>query len=131
MKDPDISGLIKKASESLEAARLLLKSGYTDFSASRSYYAMFYTAQALLLTKNLAFSKHSAVISALSKEFIKSGLLPQTLHRYILKAFDTRHKADYGSIGSVNKETAAVLIDQAEEFIKTITEYLKNKGFEL
>jgi hypothetical protein len=33
MKDADISGLIKKAKESLGAAEQLLKSGYSDFSA--------------------------------------------------------------------------------------------------
>ena len=44
MKDADISDVIKKAKESLNAAKDLLESGYPDFSASRSYYAMFYTA---------------------------------------------------------------------------------------
>ncbi|MHA1262473.1 MAG: HEPN domain-containing protein [Candidatus Freyarchaeota archaeon] len=80
MKDIDISELVKKANESLEAAKLLLRGGYPDFSASRSYYSMFYAAQAILLTRNLAFSKHSTVISAFGKEFIKNGLLPPTLH---------------------------------------------------
>ena len=36
MKDADISDLIKKAKESLNAAKDLLESGYPDFSASRS-----------------------------------------------------------------------------------------------
>ncbi len=42
MKDRDISDLIKKANESLNAAEVLLKNGYTDYSAGRSYYSMFY-----------------------------------------------------------------------------------------
>ena len=36
MKDKDISDLIKKAKESIGAAKCLLKNEYTDFSASRS-----------------------------------------------------------------------------------------------
>lgn len=72
MKDAEITGLIKKAKASLEASKKLLQGGYSDFSASRSYYAMFYAVQALLLSKNLAFSKHSAVIAAFGKEFIKT-----------------------------------------------------------
>ncbi len=131
MKDAEISGLIKKAKESLGAANQLLKSGYPDFSASRSYYAMFYAVQALLLTKNLAFSKHSAVISAFGKEFIKNGLLPATLHRYISDAFDTRQAGDYGAVGSVSEEVAMTLTEQAKEFIATIEEYFKNQGYEL
>jgi len=131
MKDAEITGLIKKAKESLGAAKQLLQSGYSDFSSSRSYYAMFYTVQALLLTKNLAFSKHSAVISAFGKEFIKSGLFPVILHRHISEAFDTRQTGDYGAVGSVSEETAMLLTNQAKEFIGAIEEYLKNQGYEL
>jgi len=52
-RDRDISELLKKAKESLEAAKSLFKSRFYDFSASRSYYAMFYITEAILLTKNL------------------------------------------------------------------------------
>ena len=36
---------------------------------------MFSYAEALLLTKGLSFSKHSAVIENFGKHFIKTGLL--------------------------------------------------------
>jgi uncharacterized protein len=90
MKNSEILGLIQKAKASLNATKDLLKGGYSDFSAGRSYYTMFYTAQALLLTKDLSFSKYSAVISAFGKEFIKTGILPVSLHKNFSKAFDTR-----------------------------------------
>lgn len=131
MKDAEIAGLINKAKESLEASKQLLQSEYSDFSASRSYYAMFYAVQAVLLSKNLAFSKHSAVIAAFGKEFIKNGQLPATLHRYISEAFDIRQAGDYGPVGSVSTGIAMILIDQAKELIETIEEYLKNQGYEL
>jgi uncharacterized protein (UPF0332 family) len=51
-RDIDILDLIKKAKDSLEAAESLFKDGFYDFSASRTYYAMFYTTEAVLLTKN-------------------------------------------------------------------------------
>jgi uncharacterized protein (UPF0332 family) len=46
MKDRDITDLIAKGRLSFEAAKDLLEKGYTDFSASRSYYAMFYATEA-------------------------------------------------------------------------------------
>ena len=85
---------------------------------------MFYSAQAILLTKNLAFSKHAAVISAFGKEFIKTGILPEILHRNILNSFDLRHVGDYGAINSVTKETAATALKDAEEFIEAIKKYI-------
>lgn len=126
MKDAEIQGLINKAKESMDASKELLQGGHPDFSASRSYYAMFYEVQALLLTKNMAFSKHSAVIAAFGREFIKNGLLPATLHRYISEAFDIRHAGDYGPVGSVREEIASILMNQAKEFVEAIEEYLKN-----
>lgn len=61
-----------------------------DFSASRSYYAMFYATQALLLSRELSFSKHSAVIAAFGREFAKQGTVPIELHRYLIEAQEDR-----------------------------------------
>ena len=55
--------ILNKAQESLEDANLLLDEGYYDFAASRTYYAMYYTAEALLLARGLSFSSHAAVIA--------------------------------------------------------------------
>ncbi|MEW5872528.1 MAG: HEPN domain-containing protein [Chloroflexota bacterium] len=73
--------ILAKAKESLEAARLLREEGYLDFAASRAYYAMFYTAEALLLSKNLSFSSHAAVIANYGKEFSKTGELDPKYHK--------------------------------------------------
>ncbi len=69
--------LLDKAAQSISAAELLLKDSYVDFSASRTYYAMFYAVEALLLSRERAFSKHSAVISAFSQGVYKDGHIRQ------------------------------------------------------
>jgi len=79
--NPDCNALLDKARQSLAAARLLAKEGFADISVSRSYYAMFYLAEALLLAKGLTYSKHSAVIAAFSKELVKPGRAPAEFHR--------------------------------------------------
>ena len=89
-----IHSLIKKAHESL-AARLLLEEGFAGFAVARAYYTMLYLAQAFLLDQELSFSKHSAVIAAFGKEFVKSGILPTEFHRYLIDAQEMRLIADY------------------------------------
>jgi len=131
MKDKDILDLLAKAKESVEASDSLLKDGFYDFSASRSYYAVFYAAEAVLLTKDLSFSKHKAVIAAFGKDFVKSGLLPTNLHAYLVDAFDSRQLGDYGPKGSLSKEKAEKLIKQAREFLIIVEEYLKKEGYDL
>lgn len=81
---PDQEELLRKARQSINAGRLLLDGGYPGFAASRAYYAMFYMAQALLEGEGLAFSKHSAVIAAFGKHFVRTNRVPVEFHRYLL-----------------------------------------------
>ena len=97
---------------------LLLNDDYVDFAASRAYYAMFYAIEALLLSRDLSFSKHSAVISAFGKEFIKTGLLNVRFHRSVMDAFDIRNAGDYGSMHAVSEEKAREIIAEAGELLE-------------
>ena len=56
-----------------------------------SYYSLF--------TKDLSFSKHSAVIAAFGKESVKTGLLS----KYFSEAFEHRLSGDYDIISTVTK----------------------------
>ncbi len=73
MNEKEVKDLLDKAIQSFNAAKILHKESFYDFSASKAYYAMFYAIEALLLSQNLSFSKHSAVISAFGKNFVKPG----------------------------------------------------------
>lgn len=130
-EEKDIKSLLEKAKKSILGAEVLLKECLYDFSASRSYYAMFYAAEVILLTKKLSFSTHAAVISMLGREFIKPGLLHQKLHSYIRRAFKLRQAGDYGASTSISKEDAEQLIEQAKEFIEIVEAYLKKEGYEI
>ena len=68
--------LLAKAESSLQAAKLLLEGEFYDAVVSRTYYAMFYVAEAFLLTQELSFTKHTAVISKFGERFAKTGLVP-------------------------------------------------------
>ena len=115
---------LAKSAQSRDAALCLLKDDYVDFAASRAYYAMFYAIEALLLSKGLAFSKHSAVISAFGKEFIKTGLLDVRFHRSVMEAFDVRNAGDYGSMHAVSEEKARQIILEAGELLETIQQMI-------
>lgn len=111
------SALLKKAEESLEAARLLLKEDYFDFAASRAYFSMFYVAEALLLSQGLAFSKHSAVIAKFGEHFAKPGKAPAEYHRYLIEASDSRNVGDYDIGPGLTNAQAAEQIARAEVFL--------------
>lgn len=54
-----LEDLLAKARRSLDVAWGLLADGHADFAASRAYYGCFYIAEALLLSEDLAYSRHT------------------------------------------------------------------------
>lgn len=109
--------LLLKAQQSLDAAKLLLSQDYADYAMSRAYYSMFYIAQAFLEGKGMAFSKHSAVIAAVGREFAKTQRVPVKFHRYLIEAQALRTTGDYGQLNALTNEQAAEQISHAEQVI--------------
>jgi len=126
----NIKLLLEKADESLEAAKSLLKNSHYGFSVSRSYYAMFYATEAVLLHKDLQFSKHSAVLSSFNKEFVKEGVFPASLFKSLQKGFELRQEGDYGLI-PVEQEEAKQLLEESLIFIRTIRDFLKKESYDV
>jgi uncharacterized protein (UPF0332 family) len=116
-------GLISKAQQSLEAARLLHTHGHYEFAAGRAYYSMFYVAEAFLAGQGLTFSKHSAVHAAFGQRFAKTSRLPRKFHRYLIEGIEVRHVGDY-SMSPVSKEDSSEQIARAEEFLRVAEEKL-------
>ncbi len=75
----EIDTLIKRSKRYLESAGILLESGDYESSVSRTYYAMFYSVEALLLREGLSFSSHKGVISAFGERFVKTGVFPREM----------------------------------------------------
>lgn len=110
--------LLDKALESIAAAKILFNEEYYEFCVSRTYYTMFYIAQAFLLELDLSFSKHSAVISGFGKEFVSTNKIDNKFHRYLIDAQNIRNIGDYDTVNEVSKEEAATEVKRAEEFIE-------------
>jgi uncharacterized protein (UPF0332 family) len=121
---PEIQQLLDYADESHEAAKVLINGGFVGFSAAQSYYTMFYLAQALLLTRELRFSSHSAVIAAYGKEFSKTGILDPKFHRRLIVAEERREDGHYGSSENISDEDAHESFQWAEEFLVAVKAFL-------
>jgi len=50
---------------------------------NRLYYSMFYAVLALLVKEDFSSSKHSGVISYFNKIFIKEGVFPREMGKYL------------------------------------------------
>ncbi|MCK4293643.1 MAG: HEPN domain-containing protein, partial [Planctomycetes bacterium] len=81
----EIRDFIEKAEKFLSTAKQALNIEDYDSCVSRCYYAMFFVAEAALLTKNLSVSSHKGVISLFGKHFVKTGVFDRNLElqRYL------------------------------------------------
>lgn len=129
-KPGNIKLFLEKAKESYEAAKQLLQDGHYGFSASRGYYAMFYSAEAVLLHRGLQFSKHSAVLSRFSEEFVKDGTFPASIFKSLQKGFELRQAGDYGLI-PVEQAEAEQLLEESSVFLRTVGDFLKEEGYDV
>lgn len=110
--------ILRKARKSIEAARTLFENGFYAFALSRAYYSMFYCAEAILMTKNIRVSKHSAVIALLGRDFVKTGEIPHKFFTYLRTTFNLRQTADYSFVVDITEEEARENIRRAEEFLE-------------
>jgi uncharacterized protein (UPF0332 family) len=121
----EVKALLEKAKRSQKVAAKLLNDGDVDFAASRAYYSLFYTAEALLLSRELSFSSHSAVIANFGKEFAKTGMLNPKFHHYLMESQDRRNIGDYSVLAEVTKEEVREMLAWTKEFLKAAENYLK------
>ena len=120
-----VSYRLESATEKLKSAIDLLENGDYKDSVSRSYYAIFTAARALLATKQLDSSKHSGVIALFNQHFVKTEIISADIGKLIGKAKLYREQADYGDFFVVSKEEAEVQIQSARKFIAEIEDVIK------
>jgi len=113
-----------KAHSSLTAAGKLLNESLLAESISRSYYAMFYAAKALLLLQGIDVSKHSAIIAAFGREYAKTGKIDPRHHRMLLDGFEWRQKSDYDVYWLATTEQAEKCQQDAEAFVAEVEKLL-------
>ncbi|NLB78060.1 MAG: HEPN domain-containing protein [Clostridiaceae bacterium] len=122
---------LNRANENLEAAKILLGSGYYSESINRSYYAIFHCVRALLAFDEFDSTKHSGIISYFNKCYVKTNKVTKKLSVILNQAFMIRNKSDYDDFYIASKQEAQEQNAKAELFMNEIKRYIvaeKTKG---
>ena len=120
-----IDALMEKAYRYLKSTEVLIKDCDYDSAVSRSYYAMFYSAEAALLTKQMTFTSHKAVISAFGQYFVKTGIFDKRMGRDLNIIFGERQVGDYESTFSITEDQALNTFESARRFVDQVAEWLR------
>lgn len=112
---------LARARESLRAAKSLAEDGFHDFAASRSYYAVFYAASAVLDAEGVGFTKHGGLITAVHQYLIKPGRLEVAFGKDLRFLYEMRLVGDYGESRHVPEDEAAKAIEIAERLVDELS----------
>ena len=120
----EVLKFIEKADHALEVAEAMGRDGYPPDAASKTYYAMFYAAQALLRSEGIEVIKHSAVESAFGYYFAKTGRIDPKYHKMLISARQIRELADYDIQDEIVEPVASLKIEEGKEFVSAIKQML-------
>jgi len=119
-----VENLIERAEKSLNTACYLLELGDYEACVSRSYYAMFYIAEAALFLKGISPSSHKGVINLFGNHFVKPGIFSREFGKMLSVAYSKRLLSDYGVSLSVTREEAERVLESAQKFVAGVKKYL-------
>ncbi|MDO4608947.1 MAG: HEPN domain-containing protein [Clostridia bacterium] len=131
MKHNELKGLsnarLENAKECLSAAKNLFELGNFKSAANRSYYAIFHAMRAVLAFDEIDMKHHSGIISEFRKRYIKTNIFDTFLSDIISALFEIRTDSDYDDFFIISKADIELQIKNAEFFLNTICDYLKDK----
>ena len=119
---------LKRAQEYLRAAEHELNGEFYARAISTAYYAMFYAATGALASIGIERAKHSGVVSAFGEHFIRSGKLGAELGRVLNRTMEDREMSDYDAIPAVDRALAQHRLEDARQFVDTVTRHLTEQG---
>ena len=112
----------EKAVVALADAAFLADAGRYNLAANRLYYALYYAASALLLSKGIATKRHSGLITQMHMNFVKTGVLSTDEGALFKVMFDLRHEGDYEDFVDVEQMDIAEYTPQ----VCALVDKLKN-----
>ncbi|MBM4141505.1 MAG: HEPN domain-containing protein [Nitrospira sp.] len=113
---------IEKAKKLLEDASTLFDASSYESAINRSYYAVLNASRSLLILRGIDPETHEGIKTMLSKEFIRTGLLPKKFGETFRSIQARRIDSDYGDYVEIGSDEAADSLKRAQHFVKKAEE---------
>ena len=110
----------EKADLALEDAVFLTDAARYNLAANRLYYALYYAASALLLSKGISTKRHSGLITQVHLNFVKTGILTIEEGALFKVMFDLRHESDYEDFIDVESTDIEEYTPQVKELVEKL-----------
>ena len=128
-KKDNVREEIEHANESMRAADLLFKNGFTRDAVARLYYSLLYTVRAMLLTKGLEPKSHEGTLRLFGLHFVKQGGFEPKDSHVFSRLMKYRQEADYNPSYLFTPEDFIEFRKEAEMLMQKINSRLKQEGY--
>lgn len=115
----------EKADMALDDAAFLADAGKFGLAANRLYYALYYAASALLLSKGIATKRHSGLMTQINMHFVKTGILSKDEGALFKVMFSLRHEDDYEDFIEVEKADIDEYTPQVTALVKKLKDLVE------
>lgn len=123
-----VTKYLTRARQAVAAGQLALDHEDYITAINRAYYAIFYAANAMLSTKSLERSKHSAVIATFRQHFVKTGIIEADYSDIYGAVMEDRAEGDYDIEFAPGVELAERDLERAQRFLARIEQALGEIG---
>lgn len=120
---------LQEAHHALAVAEHNLDGEFYGTAVNRAYYAVFYTSTALLAAVGETRGKHSGVMSAFGRYFIKPGLLPKFLSEIYRRLLEHRERSDYVIFAETGRKEAEQDLQDARRFVAEAEAWLEKEDW--
>jgi len=120
---------VRRARETWEETKGIIKSGYWYAAANRMYYACYYMTSALLLKIGQSAHTHGGTIGLFGLHFVKTGIVPSDLGKFYSQLFELRQTGDYDDWKVVTESDVSPLVPIAEEYLDTLENLIRKDGY--
>lgn len=124
-KEALIGYRVERSHRTLAEVEILLNNQLYSTAVNRLYYAVYYSAIALLLKDGYYSATHAGVRSLLGIHYIKTGKIKAEIGRGFMILFERRHRADYDDFIDSTKEEVMELIPLAQSFIDAVDKIIE------
>ncbi len=123
-----IAGRLNKSRERLMAAKTLLQAKFYSDALSRSYYAIFFAAKAVLAIKGSEPKRHGGVVSEFNLHFVKTKIVEQEMGAILAQARVKRELGDYDDFYEATRTEAERQLHRAESFVKRMEKLVEDSS---
>lgn len=112
---------IEKAWQTWDEAEWAFRGGKYPSTINRMYYAFYRACLALLAFQPKIPTKHSAVIGEVNRIFVKGGLLPREVGRFLHALQTARTEADYDD-KDFSREEVQKYLEQGRTYLRQLAD---------